>query len=79
MLVALVWRYAWDPNRTARAGSWPFQAVLSHCLLAPLLRYSVVETCFSQAQEEASNLRLTATIPLLNHLLVVPMCGLSKE
>lgn len=51
----------------------------SHCLLVPLLAYSVVETCLNQAQEETSNLRVTATIPLLSHLLVVPKSALSKE
>lgn len=51
----------------------------SHHHLAPLLACGVVETCLSQAQEETANLKLTATIPLLSHILVIPMCAVSRE
>lgn len=42
------------------------------------MAYGVVKTCLCQAQEETSNLRLTASIPLLSHLFVIPMCAVSR-
>lgn len=49
-------------------------------LLSPLLAYVWCGgDLLSQAQEETSNLMLTATIPLLSHLLVTPLCAVSRE
>lgn len=80
VLVPSAWRCAWPSGQQGQdPGHLGLYPGFSHPLLASLLAYNVVETCPSQAQEETSNLRLTAAIPLPGHLLLVPMCAPSRE
>lgn len=66
---------------TARAGSWPFQTVpwlVPSFFVSPLGIWCAGDLP-QPSTGETSNLRLTATIPFLSHLFVIPMCAVSRE